>query len=213
MIFSNLKNFLGKPIILLLFLNFIIMPCFASTVLVQSREPFSTKFPRRYISFKLLETHKLKNGINFEYGSIIKGRMLEVKLPKRGKRDAYFIFMPESYTIPSKKITKSLRHKNLESKLSGYEKLNKIKLIEKTSVNASSLFVPGLSSAYWFSKGAIKPQKGKTRVKSGVNSIYDNSPISYIEQGDELIVKEGKFLKMEFYLANQPRWKFWKSRL
>lgn len=160
-----------------------------------------------------MEEHKLKNGINFEYGSIIKGRMLEVKLPKRGKRDAYFIFMPESYTIPSKKITKSLRHKNLEAKLSGYEKLNKIKLIEKTGVYAGGIAIPGISQAYWFSKGSIKPQKGQTRTKSGLNSVYENSPISYIEQGDELIVKEGRFLKMEFYLANQPKWKFWKSKL
>jgi len=199
-------------IFLLIFLS-CAMPVFASGMLVQSREPFSTKFPRRYVSFKVLESYKLKNGVSFEYGSIVKGRMLEVKLPKRGKRDAYFIFMPESYTIPSKKVTKSLRHKNLEAKLTGYKKLNKAKLVEKTSVNASGLVIPGLSSAYWFSKGAIKPKYGQTRMKAGVNSVYENSPLSYIEQGDELIVKEGRFLKMNFYLANQPKWKRWKSKL
>ena len=202
-----------KIIILLVSFIFLSIPVGATTVLVQSREPFSTKFPRRYLTFKVMESCKLKNGINFSYGDIIKGRMIEVKLPKRGKQDAYFIFMPESYTISSKKITKSLRHKNLEAKLSGYEKLNKVKLVEKTSVHAGGLVVPGLSSAYWFSKGAIKPRKGQTRVKSGVSSMYDNSPISYIEQGDELIVKEGRFLKMQFYLANQPKWKRWKVGL
>lgn len=202
-----------KKVILFLFIIFCSLPAQATSVLVQSQERFSTKFPRRYVSFKLMENLKLKNGMYFEHGAVVKGRMIETKLPKRGKRDACFIFMPESYTIPSKNITKSLRHKNLEAKLSGYEKLNKVQLVEKTGVYASGVVVPGVSQAYWFAKGAIKPQKGQTRVKSGVNSIYKNSPISYIEQGDELIVKEGRFLKMEFYLANQPKWKIWKSRL
>ncbi len=202
-----------KYFVLFLVFLFYTAPVFAAGVLVQSREPFSTKFPRRYVSFKVLEDYKLKNGISFEYGSVIKGRMLEVKLPKRGKRDAYFVFMPESYTVPSKNLTKSLRYKNLEAKLSGYEKLNKVKLIEKTGVYASGVVIPGVSQAYWFSKGVLKPKYGQTRVKSGVNSVYENSPISYIEQGDELVVKEGRFLKMNFYLANQPKWKVFKSRL
>ena len=202
-----------KYFILFLVLIFTSLPSSALSILVQSQERFSTKFPRRYVSFKVLETKNLKNGIKFEYGAIVKGRIIEVKLPKRGKIDAYFIFMPESYTIPSKRVTKSLRHKNLEAKLSGYEKLNKTKLVEKTSVQASGLVIPGISHAYWFSKGAIKPKNGQTRVKSGVNSMYDNSPISYIKQGEELIVKEGRFLKMKLYYANQPKWKFWNNKL
>ena len=73
------------------------LSCDAKSFLVQSQEPFSTKFPRRYVSFKVLESNKLNNGIILEYGSIIKGRIIEVKMPKRGKRNAYFVFMPESY--------------------------------------------------------------------------------------------------------------------
>lgn len=200
-----------KNLLLFLILFVLALPVQATMVLVQSQDRFSTKFPRRNIAVKVIKSATLDNGIVFEHNALIKGRIIEVKMPKRGKQNAYFIFDPISYTIPSKKTTKYLRKTVLEAKISGYKKLNKVEVIERTSVNASGLIVPGVSQAYWFGKGAAKPARGNSRMKSGAYSVYKNSPLVYIEEGDELIVKEGSFLKMKFYYANQPRWKVWKQ--
>lgn len=186
-------------------------PAYASSVIVKSRERFSTKYPKRNVSVEVVKPVELKNGIKLEKNSVINGRIIEVKAAKRGKRNAYFVFVPISYTVPSKGITKSLKSKNLETKLMGYKKTNKKDTAVKASVSAGGLVVPGFSQAYWFSRGVAKPVKGKNRFSSGVYTMYKNSPFVYIEEGDELVVKRGTYLKMKFYYANKPRWQVWEN--
>jgi len=186
-----------------------INPASAASVLVQSRERFSTKYPKRSVSVKVIKPAVLKNGIILEKNSIISGKIIEVKEAKRGKRNAYFVFVPVTYTVPSRGITKSMRGTNLETKLLGYKKANKKETALKAGVSAGGVVVPGFSQAYWFGRGALKPVKGKNRLSSGVYSMYKNSPFVYIEEGDELVVKQGTYLKMKFYYANKPRWQVW----
>lgn len=200
---------LKKVLFLAVFLS-ITLPANATSVLVQSRERFSTKNPKRNISVRVVEQKSLKNGVNLERNSVINGRIIEVKEPKRGKRNAYFVFVPTSYTIPSKGTTKSLAKSNLESKLTGYKKMDKKETAIKTGVSAGGMVVPGFSQAYWFGRGVAKPVKGKNRLSSGVYTMYKNSPLVYIEEGDELVVRQGTYLKMKFYYANKTAWKFWK---
>lgn len=201
-----------KKLILIIFLSCILFPVCtanAATVLVQSRERFSTNYPKRYISVKVVEPAQLKNGIKLEKNSIINGKIIEVKAAKRGKRNAYFVFVPVSYTIPSKGVTRSMRGTNLETKLVGCKKMNKQETVVKAGVSAGGLVVPGFSQAYWFGRGAAKPIKGKGRFSSGVYTMYKNSPFVYIEEGDELVVKQGTYLKMKFYYVNKPHWQVW----
>lgn len=199
-----------RKFILFIVFMFLVLPANASTVIVKSRERFSTKYPKRYISVSVVEPAKLKNGVYLEKNAIINGRIIEVKEAKRGKRNAYFVFVPVSYSIPSKGVTKTLRSSNLETKLVGYKKMNKKETAIKTSVSAGGLIIPGFSQAYWFGKGVAKPVKGKKRFSSGMYTMYKNSPFVYIEEGDELVVKPGTYLKMKFYYANKPRWQIWK---
>lgn len=188
-----------------------INPANATSVLVQSRERYSTKYPRRYVSLKVVEPAELKNGINLEQNSIISGRVIEVKNPKRGKRNAYFIFVPLTYTVPSRGVTKNMSGMNIEAKLVGYKKADKKKTAEKAGVSAGGFVLPGFSQAYWFGKGVANPLRGKTRFSSGVYTMYKNSPFVYVEEGDELIVRQGTYLKLKFYYSNKPNWQIWKQ--
>lgn len=55
------------------------------------------------------------------------------------------------------------------------------------------------------------PKRGKTRLASGGRCAYKNSPLVYVEKGTEMKVRNGDYLKLNFYDAQKPKWKVWKK--
>lgn len=202
-----------KKFVFLLVLLLCSNPVFASSkVIVKSLENFSTKYPKTHMSVQVTETNKFKSGFMLEKGSILNGTVIAVEDPKRGKRNAYFVFRPATYTIPSKgNQTMKLKSGRLEAKVVGYKKLNKGKAAKKGAISATGLFVPLLPQIYYFGVGYSNPEKGKTRAASGGRLAYKNSPLVYIEKGDEMAVQRGDLLKMAFYDSEKPKWKIWKK--
>ena len=201
-----------RKILLLFCLLAFCSPAFAgSKVIVQSMDNYTTVSPKYQLTVKVVESHKFHSGFTLEKGSIIKGPVVKVTDPKRGKRNAYIVIRPTTYTVPSKgNQTYYLKNGRLEAKVSKYHKLNKKATAEKGAVSVGGLLLPGLSQVYYFGKGYSNPEKGKTRLASGGRCAYENSPLAYVEKGQELQIKRGEYLKLKFYDSQKPKWQIFK---
>ena len=199
--------------IFILFLSLMVSsPVFAkSTVIVQSLSNFSSMNPQYTISVKVAKTHKFKSGFTLQQGTVINSKVVKITEPKRGKRNVYIVVQPSTLTIPAKKQKRAFKSVHLMAKVTPHKKLNKKQAAQKGAVSATGLVIPGCSQVYYFCKGYNNPEKGKTRLASGGRCAYKNSPLVYVEKGDELKIKKGDYLKMKFYDENKPKWKVFKS--
>lgn len=182
-----------------------------STVLVQSLNNFSSLKPQYIMSFKVIKTHKFKNGFTLENGTIISSKVEKITEPQRGKRDVYIVVHPTAMNIPSKNQKRVFKSPHLMAKITPHKKMNKKQAAQKGAVSATGFVIPGFSQLYYFYKGYDNPEKGKSRIASGGRNVYKNSPLSYAEKGQELKIQQGDYLKMKFYDENKPKWQIFKS--
>lgn len=199
--------------ILLLFLCFLIStPAFAgNTVVVQSLNSFSSMKPQYNLSFRVAETHKFKSGFTLQKGTVINAKVEKITEPKRGKRDVYIVVHPTNFNIPANKQKRVFKNVHLMAKVTPHKKMNKKAAAQKGAVSATGIVIPGFSQAYYFYKGYDNPEKGKSRAASGGRNAYRNSPLVYVEKGNELKIRQGDYLKLKFYDENKPKWKVFKS--
>ena len=167
--------------------------------------------PQYTISVKVAKTHKFKSGFTLQQGTVINSKVVKITEPKRGKRNVYIVVQPSTLTIPAKKQKRAFKSVHLMAKVTPHKKLNKKQAAQKGAVSATGIVIPGFSQVYYFCKGYNNPEKGKTRLASGGRCAYKNSPLVYVEKGDELKIKKGDYLKMKFYDENKPKWKVFKS--
>ena len=199
-----------KKFLLTLALMFTITPAFAANkAVVQCLNSFSSNSPSAYFSGKVVEEVEFKNGVLLRQGAILNGKVVQVVDAKRAKRDAYFIIKPTSYTDPYKKTTYHVKDADWEAKVVGYKPFDAKETAKKAGISVANFFVQGFSTAYHFGNGFIHPSNGRGRFKSGVHEAYDNSILSYIEEGDALKVRSGDYLALKFYQSDVPKWKFW----
>ena len=79
------------------------------------------------------------------------------------------------------------------------EELKKIppfKVMKNAALMVGNYFIKGISIAYHFGEGFVKNEKDN-RFKSGVTNAYEESPLSYIGEGEQLDIKVGD----DFYLV------------
>lgn len=185
-----------KKIILILLL-LIACPVFAKNVKVEAVSDFSTENPPEVWSVKVVEGFTTKGGYPVYAGSIIKGRIENVKDPKRLKRNATFTFIPTDYfdynTQQWFRVEQSLTAK--------YSSLSDVdaKSVAKTGAVAvgnkllDGVFGPGIALV----EGAVKNEQGN-RAKSAVVSVYESTPLSYANKGKELVIEQGRIFVMNF---------------
>lgn len=185
-----------KKIILILLL-LMACPVFAKNVKVEAVSDFSTENPPEVWSVKVVEGFTTKGGYPVYAGSIIKGRIENVKDPKRLKRNATFTFIPTDYfdynTQQWFRVEQSLTAK--------YSSLNDVdaKSVAKTGAVAvgnkllDGVFGPGIALV----EGAVKNEQGN-RAKSAVVSVYESTPLSYANKGKELVIEQGRIFVMNF---------------
>lgn len=201
-----------KKIFITLALMFLMSPAFAaSKTVVQCLNSFSTNNPSAYFSAKVLKEMEYKNGIYLKENSIIRAKVVKVVEAKRAKRDAYFVVKPLSYTDPTVGKTYNIQNLPVEAKVVGYKPFDAKETAKKAGIGVANFFVQGFSTVYHFGDGFIHPTSGKGRFKSGVQNAYDNSILSYIEEGNALKVNSGDSLALKFYQTETPKWKFWKK--
>ncbi len=201
-----------KKILLTLALMLVVSPTFAaSKTVVQCLNSFSSDSPSSYFSAKVMKEMEYKNGIYLKENSVIKAKVVKVIDAKRAKRDAYFVIKPLSYTDPTVGKTYNVQNLDVEAKVVGYKPFDAAETAKKAGVSVANFFVQGFSTAYHFGDGFIHPVAGKGRFKSGVQNAYDNSILSYIEEGNALKVRSGDCLALKFYETKNSKWKFWKK--
>jgi len=195
--------------ILFLFLS---IPSFAINIVVQSTVNINKGSKNTEFSAKVVDGESFKNSYGFYLDDIIKGTITDYIEPKRAKRSAYIIVSPKTVYRNNKKL--SYDYSNIEAKVIKYTKKDYketgIKAGVSVGLKAGSNYIPGLSPIYYFTKGFVHPEKGEKRIASGAKSVYENSPLSYIEKGDDLYIKNGDYLIMKLYYKDVPKWRYFK---
>jgi len=177
-----------------------ISPAFAAYQLhVTAMEEFKTDNPAESFNVKVLEQSELGKytvGTN----STLHCQVLQIVDPKRGKRNATFFVKPLSYTDEGKtvKIDEEMYGKYSKFVLSKEElkKIPPFKIMKSAAMMVGNYFFKGFSVACSFAEGVVKNQDDN-RLKSGVVNAYEESPLSYIEEGEQLDIKVGD----DFYLV------------
>lgn len=171
----------------------------ASQLHVIALEEFKTDKPSKNISVRVLEQTELGR---YQIGTnaLLNCQVLKIIDPKRGKRNATFFVKPISYTNGSETVAIEEEMYGKYSKfVLSKEELKKIppfKVMKNAALMVGNYFVKGLSIAYSFGEGFVKNEKDN-RFKSGVTNAYEESPLSYIGEGEQLDIKVGD----DFYLV------------
>ena len=163
---------------------------------------FNTANPSQKIDVQVIENGALGSHI-LKTGDILHCNVVKVTDPKRGKRSATFAVCPTSYTSNGETVTISENYygKYADKVLSKEElkKVDKVKAGEKAVLTVGNHFVKGLTAGVTLAEGMIENEEGN-RIQSGVKKVYKESPLSYVEKGQELNIEPGK----QFYLLFKP---------
>ncbi len=190
-----------KKFLLLLF-SLIFMQnaqAFAVSVKAVSLDNFSTSDPKTSFCVQVLESKELQQDYLLRTGTIITGHITNIEHAKRGKRNAYFDFIPTAVTYQTK--TNQISKPNYILRVVGYAPVDKKEMIESVAKGAAGFIVAGASQGISFVQGATQAEDG-SRLKSGFVKMYKDSPLSYIEEGQELNVSKGDLLIIKFKKFN-----------
>ncbi len=167
---------------------------YAQTIEVSALEDFSTAKPPKTISVKLIEPLELAESNFITAGSVLQGNLIDVVSPKRLKRDAGFSFQPTEYIDLNEKTHPI----NSYITASYTQPLDKGSVAKSAALGVGNFFVKGLSMGVAAVSGAVKNQEGN-RFKSSAKSVYESSPFSYAEKGEDLYIKKNQnfFLKFQ----------------
>ena len=172
-------------------------PTLAKNIKVEAMSDFSTANPPKTWSLKIVDDFVTKNGDEIYSGSIIKGKIEGVTDPKRLKRNANFNFIPYEYYDALSKRTYPVGA-GYVGKYSSLADVNAVSVLEQGAVMAGSHFISGfIGPGVALVKGVVKNEEGN-RAKSAAVSVYESTPISYINKGKELEIKEGQVFVMSF---------------
>ena len=183
-----------------IFLNLLIFslltsPALAKSIKVSSLQTFGTENPSETLKVMALETVEFKNGVVFRDGGIIKGKVFDVTDPKRAKRNASFKFMPIEYTYNGK--TTVLNDEEFVARYAPLMDKGDVAISAASTAGGILLNVPLFGQAVSFVKGAVK-DPDENRLKSGVKQIYKDSPLSYIEEGKEVVLTQDSIFVLKF---------------
>jgi len=189
-----------KKLLINIFVIFAITspPAFCAQALkVSAVNDFNTIKPTKTLKVISHEHAEFKNGIVFENGGLIIGEVIDVKQPKRGKRNASFKFKPISYTYNGK--TTQISDDNFIGKYKEYKELNKAEVATKAATTAGGLIfnIPLFSQGVSLIKGMWKNDEDN-RLKSGVVQVYKDSPLTYVEEGKDIVIKEDDIFILKF---------------
>ena len=177
--------------LLLIFLIIFLVPISvqAKTIKVMSLEQFSTANPSNTFTLQTIEDENFEYGFVLPAGSIIKGSIQKIQEPRRGKRNGYFELAPKIITYNDESFDVDLTPYTL--RVIGYRPATEVAYtFTKRSIG---YIFHGTTQGIAFVEGAVKAPEGE-RIKSGLQQVYIDSPLSYIEVGKQLEFEIGIFL-------------------
>ena len=165
---------------------------YAETIKACAVTPFSTENPSKTMKFKVIEEVDYDD-ITLPQGSLVTASVMDVISPKRLKRNASFTLVPQTYTDKSGHVRKFTYKYLCKYSLP----LDKKDMAIKAGATVGGFFVKGLSLGVSAVRGAIENDEDN-RFKSAAVRVYDDSPISMVENGDEINLKEGDIFYLKF---------------
>lgn len=165
---------------------------FAETIKAEAITPFSTESPSKTIKFKVIEDISF-DGITLPKGSTVKADIKDIAGPKRLKRNATFTVVPKTYTDLNGN-TKHFKN-NYVCKYS--LPIDKKDVAIKAGAAVGGFFVKGLSLGVSAVRGAIE-NEDDNRLKSAATQVYEDSPISMVENGQEVNLQAGDIFYLKF---------------
>lgn len=180
---------------LVLLISFIIncSAVFAETVTVQALEDFSTTNPPKFLTVKLFNDIQLDENLILKNGNLITGKIIDIDKPKRLKRDAKFTFQ----LIRVEDSSGNYFHITNYYTATYTTKLNSGNMVKSAALTVGNHFVKGMSLGYYAVEGVVKNEEGN-RLKSSATALYKNSPVSYVEKGEEVNIKNGEIFYLKF---------------
>ncbi len=168
-------------------------PVLAKPIAVEALSDFTTENPPKEMSIKLLEDIAVDDTLTIKAETIVDGNVVDVTDPKRLKRNASFTFVPTSYKDERGQVVVIKNYYPAKYTT----KVNKGQLAKSAALGVGNFFVKGLSIGYSAVEGAIKNEKDN-RFKSSVTEVYQDSPLSYVEKGEELVIEKGQLFFLNF---------------
>lgn len=174
----------------------------AKTYKVISLENFSTLNPSQTYKVQFIENEKLDDGTIYEEGTILSGEVIKINKPTRGKRNAYFEFVPTEVTIGNK--TQRIENPQICAKVVGYAPFNTKGLAEKAAKGSLGLVLKSIIGPIaTFTSGGISFIQGFTadengnKIKAGLVKAYEDSPLVFFEEGKQLNVSPGDLILLK----------------
>ena len=159
---------------------------YSKIITLEAISEFSTGNPPQHVEMRLPKETKFYD-ITLPQGAVIKCNLTDITPPKRLKRGASFTLIPVSYVdekqeyIEFKTPQKARYIKKLEPSAAA-------KTVASTAVKTvGGKIVPGLGLGISAIEGAVKGEEG-SKIKSAAQNVYQSSPLSYLELGQELQV-------------------------
>lgn len=171
----------------------IFQPVMAKTVQVEALEGFSTAAPSQTMRVKIINNIQMDNDLTLFEGYVVTGKIINVTAPQRLKKNASFAFVPISY-VNFQNESQQIKGEYLGKYTTT---LNTAGLAKSAALGVGNYFVKGLSTGVTAVEGAVKNTEGN-RLKSSAVALYDNSPISYVEKGEELVIKKNQIFYLNF---------------
>lgn len=169
---------------------------------VAAVDEFNTANPSQKIKVRVIEEAAVGN-YNLQPDDVLHCDVIKVTDPKRGKRSASFAVCPEYFETGENtvQIKEGFYGKYAEKVISKEELKNvdPLKVGKKAAISVGNHFVKGIAPAVSMAEGMIENKNGN-RIQSGVQQVYKDSPLSYVEKGQELKIEPGK----SFYLVFKP---------
>lgn len=185
---------------------FTAMSVSAETIIGVALSDFTTEKPSKTFTVKAQEGFTVDNMDSFKTGTVFHGKVTKVIHGKVGKRKAYFEFTPTHYATPNGVY--EIQRKNLKFKVKYYKPFDKntaANLAQSGVTTAAGLIfhVPFLSQGVSFVKGIAKPEEDTNRMVSGFKQIYKDSPLTFVEKGEELYLRVGQEVKLSIGEVNE----------
>lgn len=152
----------------------------------------STGSPHSWYSFQLIEDLELTENFCIKEGSLITGRLTDIKNPRVGKRDAYIEIKPVQYTFENKIY--DLSPYKIKLKIEAYKPIKAKDVATFAASSTVGILLPGVNESYSFYKGVKSAEEYDNKIKAGIVQVYKDSPFSYIEKGNELNTRQGEIV-------------------
>lgn len=160
----------------------------AETLKVEAITPFTTANAPKSVQVRAIGEIRLTKEVKINSGDILTGCLVDIKDPKRLKRNATFSYEINTITDENGN-TLNVKENNIAKYVPSF-KLDKVEVAKSAALTVGNHFVEGLSAGYHAVEGAIKDETGN-RATSAIKGAYDNSILSYTSKGKDVVINTG----------------------